>query len=196
MSGKKDKYDLLAEYLKGRLSGDREKQFERMLRDDPELVRMAEFVSDLIRESDDIEWDRLKQPAHSVLGRMLKDYKISQKSKESKQGIVFFDSRDMPLPEDVRPAIVNSRRIKYRIADDVLEISLHPVSPGSYELIGQLSGRQPGEIVEIEIRGNNSAKKVKSNDFQLFRLERIESGNYKMKIYAEKKLIAKIDIEL
>jgi hypothetical protein len=102
----------------------------------------------------------------------------------------------MPLPTDVRPAIVSSRRIKYRVGDDILEISLHPVSPGSYEIIGQLSGRQPGEMLEIEIRDNKSVKKVKSNDFQLFRLERVESGRYKIKIYAEKELIAKIDIEL
>ncbi|HDS00864.1 MAG TPA: hypothetical protein ENO22_14085 [candidate division Zixibacteria bacterium] len=196
MSGKNDKYDLLADYLKGRLSGDRKRQFERMLKEDPELSRTAEFVSELIRESDDIKWDRLKQPAHSVLERMLKDYKLSRKSTDAKQGIIFFDSKDMPLPEDVRPDIISTRRVKYRVGDDILEISLYPISPGSYQLIGQLSGLQPGDIIEIEIKGRKSTKKVKSNAFQLFRLERIESGRYNIRIYAEKEVIAKIDIEL
>ncbi|MBD3219091.1 MAG: hypothetical protein GF310_12520 [candidate division Zixibacteria bacterium] len=196
MPEKNDKYELLTDYLKGRLSGDDKKRFENLLGEDSELRRTADYVADLMRESDDIEWDKFKDPAHSVFRSLLKDYKSAQKKEDSKQGIIFFDSGNMPLPEGVRPATVNTRRLKYRIGADILEISLHPVSPASYELIGHLSGQKPGRILEIEFISGKSIKKVKSNKFQLFRLARIESGSYKIKISDGEEVIAKIDIEL
>jgi hypothetical protein len=196
MPEKNDKYDLLTDYLKGRLSGDEKKRFEKLLGEDAELRRTADFVADLMRESHDIEWDKFKDPAHSVFRKLLKDYKSTQKKADSKQGIIFFDSGNMPSPEGVRPATASTRRLKYRIGEDILEISLHPISPASYEFIGHLSGQEPGRILKIEFKSGKSVKKIKSNKFQLFRIPRIESGSYKIKISDGGEVIAKIDIEL
>ena len=71
----------------------------------------------------------------------------------------------MPLPEGVRPAAVSTRRLKYRIGEDILEISLHPVSPASYELIGQLSGQEPGRILDIQFKSGKSVKKIIAINF-------------------------------
>ena len=196
MPRKNDKYDLLVQYLKGALSEDRRKEFELMLEADPELQKTAGFVSDLLDESREIEWDILKSPALSTFDRLLKDYKISQKNTSQNRGIMVFDSKYMPAPEGVRPATVDTRRVKYRVGEATLEISMYPVSPGSYELIGQLSEQTPGELLEIEIKGALTTKKFKSNKFQLFRVERLPAGKYNLKIFKEKQVIAQIDIEL
>jgi hypothetical protein len=196
MPKKDDRYALLTDYLKGRLSGDKKREFEQLLDKDPELKRTAGFVADLIKEAREIQWHKFKDPAHSVFRSLLRDFKSSERDTDKKRGIVFFDSQQMPPPEGIRPATTNTRRIKYRIGDEILEISLYPVSPNSYELIGLISGRVPGDILKVEIRSGKSIKRIESNDFQLFRIERIESGRHKLKITAENEVIAKIDIEL
>lgn len=193
---KNDKYDLLVQYLKGTLSQDRRDEFERILESDPELKKTAGFVFELLDESRQVEWDKLKSPAFSTFDRLLRDFKLSEKNQDEKRGIVFYDSKYMPLPEGVRPATVDTRRVKYRIDDATLEISLYPISPGSYELIGQLSGRTTGELLEIEIKNAKTSKRITSNQFQLFRVDRLPAGKYNLKIFIDKRVIAQIEIEL
>ena len=196
MPGKDEKYDLLIKYIKGELSEDQIREFEKTLQTDPELKDTAGFLADLTAEDRQIEWDRLKTPAFSTFDQMLKDIKISRRKSEKKRGVTVFDSKLMPPPEGVRPATVDTRRIKYRIGEDVLEISLYPVSPESYELIGQLSGQEQGVRLEIEIMNSKTSKIIKSNEFQLFRVDRLAAGQYKLKIKNGKQIIAQIDIEL
>jgi hypothetical protein len=194
MSRTQDKYELLFRYLKGQLDGDEKKRFEKALLSDPELARTADFLSGLLSESDAVAWDKIKDPAHRIFERLLSDHKSSKD--DSRHAVVTFDSKYLPLPDGVRPAIADTRRIKYRIAERTLEISLYPVSPGSFEMIGQLSGSAPGDILQIELRKGRSGFKVNGNSYQLFRFERVPGGKYKMIISRERKVIAKVDIEL
>ena len=196
MPNKDEKYDLLIKYIKGELSEDQCREFEKILKADPELKDTAGFLANLTEEDRRIEWDTLKTPALSTFDRLLKDFKISRKKNEKNRGVMVFDSKLMPPPEGVRPATVDTRRIKYRVGEDLLEISLYPVSPESYELIGQLSGQEAKAVLEIEFKNPKTSKIIKSNEFQLFRVDRLATGQYKMKIKKGKQIIAQIDIEL
>lgn len=194
MCKKSDKYELLTRYLKGELNEEEKQEFGKNLRDDPELSRTVEFLLNFKSGSDEIAWDKIRRPAHQIFERLLSDHKSSKR--DSKRAIVTFDSKYFPLPEGIRPAIADTRRIRYQIDDHMLELSLYPVSPGSFEMIGQLSGGRAGEILGIELRKGKTRLHINSNDYQLFRFERVPSGKYMMIITKGKMAIAKVDLDL
>lgn len=186
----------LAEYLRGNLGDEEKKALELKIADDPDLQKLVRMMSELREESDSIEWDKIQEPVHGMFGRLLKDFKHADRDKDARRGIRTYDSKYLPLPEGVRPATVNTRRIRYQIGEDDLEISFYPVSPGSYELIGQLSGQESGEILEVELRCGKEKQRTSSNQFQLFRFERVAIGARTLKIKLKGRIIALVDIEL
>jgi hypothetical protein len=194
MSRMDDKYELLVRYLKGQLDGEEKRDFEKSLAADPELARTADFLAEILSESESISWDRIQDSAHKIFERLLKDHKSSEN--DSLHAVVTFDSKYLPLPDGVRPAIADTRRIRYQVAERMLEISLYPVSPGSFEVIGQISGFDSGDILKIELQRGKTRIRVDSNGFQLFRFERVSAGKYKMTISKARKVFAKVDIEL
>lgn len=189
-------YEQLIKFLRGQLNEEDRDEVERRLAEDPALHRLISLISELQDESDAIDWDNIQSPAHALFDRLLKDVKSSRKNEEVRRGITTFDSKFLPLPEGVRPATVDTRRIKYQVGDSQLDISLYPVSPGSYELIGQLSDLEAGETLEIELRRGHTRLSARSNEFQLFLFPRVPSGIYQLHIKSAGKVIAEVDIEL
>lgn len=194
MCKKADKYELLVCYLKGQLDKEEKQKFEKDLEHDSELAKTAEFLLEFLSESDEIAWEKIKNPAHRIFEHLLSDHKSSKG--DSRHAVVTFDSKYLPLPDGIRPAIADTRRIRYQIGDQALEVSLYPVSPGSFEMIGQLSGHTPGDILRFELRKGKTIIRVQGNTYQLFRFERLPAGKYIMIISKKRKVIAKVDLEL
>ncbi len=180
----------LSAYLGGEMSPGQRKDFEKRMARDRELARMAEMIENLRRSGSESEWEQMSRPAHGLLDNILKD--LGKRSK--KQAVRIFDSRNLPQPEGVRPATVETRRLKYRLDENLLEISLYPVSPSSFELIGQLGGVD--KQLDIEINSGRKKQKTQSNQFGLFRFARLEKGDYQLKIHSGKEVIATVDIDL
>lgn len=196
MSVNEKRFRQLADYLRGNLSDEEKKALEVEIENDPDLQNLVGMMSEIRAESDSIEWEKIQQPVHGMFGRLLKDFKHAAGDKRSRRGVRTYDSKYLPLPEGVRPATVNTRRIRYQIGEDDLEISCYPASPGSYEVIGQLSGQKQGEILEIELTRGKDKQRVSSNQFQLFRFERVGLGAQTLKIKRKGRIIALVDIEL
>lgn len=196
MSVNEKRFRQLADYLRGSLGDEEKKALERQIADDPHLQKLVRMMSELREESDSIEWDKIQEPVHGMFGRLLEDFKNAVRDKDARRGIRTYDSKYLPLPEDVRPATVNTRRVRYQIDEADLEISFYPVSPGSYELIGQLSGQESGEILKVELIHGREKQLTSSNQFQLFRFERVAVGAHTLKIKRKGRIIAIVDIEL
>ncbi len=196
MSVNEKRFRQLADYLRGSLGDEEKKALERQIADDPHLQKLIRMMSELREESASIEWDKIQQPVHGMFGRLLRDFKHAARDKNARRGIRTYDSKYLPLPEDVRPAIVNTRRVRYQIGEADLEISLYPISPGSYELIGQLTGQESGEILKVELSHGKDKQLTSSNQFQLFRFERVAVGAQTLKIKRKGRIIALVDIEL
>lgn len=196
MGAEKDELELVIEYLRGQLSPEDHSLMENRIAGDPVLREMVRVLSQLRDESDDNDWRKMKLPSHSLFDRLLKDFKLRRRDGSGKQGITIFDSQMLPLPEGVRSATVDTRRIKYLIGDAQLEISVYPVSPNSFEIIGQLAGREEGRPIEVILNGKKIKLNSCANQFNLFRFPRVPTGDYDMMILDQGNIIGQIKLEL
>jgi len=112
----------------------------------------------------------------------VRDLKTSGTSDDNRHGLLTFDSGLLPLPAGVRPATVDSRRLKYTAGEHQLEISMYPASPGTLEIIGQVSGYASGTILEVRLEGERRKFTAESNQFQVFHFVRIPAAEYSLSI--------------
>jgi len=196
MSERLAKFSKLAEYLRGTLAESERLQLEDELRRDPDLAELLRFLQDLRRENAEAEWDILKASAHSLVARQLKELKNMQGAAGEIRGVTVFDSQLMPMPEGLRPATVDTRYIRYKLGSNALELALYPVSPDSFEMIGQLVGFEKIEACEVEARGESNNMMATVNGVGIFRLARVARGVYQLVISCAGRRLATVDMEL
>ncbi len=196
MDDKKKQLELLIDYVRGRLSPEESSSMKAQVEDDPVLQKMVAVLSGLRDEVDQIEWQKMQNPSHALFDRLLKDVKSRKGKTGPKRGVTIFDSGLLPLPDGVRPAEVDTRRLKYLIGEAQLEISIYPISPGSYELIGQISNLEEIKSLSIELRRGKSKLSAEANQFNLFRFPRVPAGAYHLNFRDGRTVIGKIELEL
>ena len=194
MTQKRDKVELLVDYVRGTLSAEEVLQVEEILARDAKFAELLQLVKQM--ENNRNEYDTTTNTAAEKLSAQLFDDYLQQ-AKQGKQGrgVVVFDSRLLPLPDGVRPAAVDTRRIKYRLGELTLHISLYPISPESFEMIGQLSGGSE-RIYTVHLVHAGKPIITETDLFGLFRFERISSGMYELVVFAGKKKVGTVDISL
>lgn len=138
----------------------------------------------------------LLESAHRLLALQLKAIKKTTDKVYKSGGLVFHDSRVLPRPEGVRPAAVETARLKYQIEDKQLQISLYPVSPERFEVIGRLDGISSGKIIGVILKSDRKKITTLSNEFQIFRFENIQKASYQLEINDGQKTIAKVTLNL
>jgi len=196
MGNKREDLELLIEYLRGQLGPEDQALMEKRIADDPVLGEMIRFLSDLRSEIGSADWKEMKHPSHTLFERLLKDIKYRKRDASGTQGVTIFDSQLLPLPEGVRSAAVDTRRIKYLIGEAQLEISLYPVSPSSFEVIGLLTGYDTGEVLDVELSGKKVKLSARANRFSLFRYPQVSAGVYELSIRDGEKLVGRVNLEL
>ncbi len=196
MNDKTKQFDKLIDFIKGRLTPEEQSSLKEQIENDPILQKMIAVIKDMNNEADQIEWQKLKKPSHNLIDRLLKDIKKRKSAGNDKWGINIFDSGLLPLPEGVRPAEVDTRRLKFLVGDGQLELSIYPISPKSFELIGQISGLKQDEAISIELKSGKSLIKSETNQFNLFRISRVPAGKYNLNLLKGRKIAGKIDLEL
>jgi len=190
-------FELIVRYLAGELSDRENRDIEQKISQDKDLRKLVGLLRDQSNDTERSSWDKLKIPAHKLLERQLKETRKSRgRGHSRKRGVTTFDSGLLPVPEGVRPATVDTRRLKYRIDRCSLELSLYPVSPGSYEIIGQVSGLEGDRELSISLTGNGKPLTISSNQFHLFRFPRVPVGEYEMHIKSDSGDVAIIDISI
>lgn len=196
MSIDKDLIERLQEYLAGRMSKKERKAFEKKFETDPALADMADLLKADNTSVPDHSFDDLRQAAHSLLDRQLSELAQGDRDPEHPPAVTLFDSKFLPLPKGIRPAAVDTRRLRYRIGENYLDISIYPISMHSFEMIGQLSDRDENDRLVIELVGDHKRFKVEANQFAMFRFEKIPADSYRMVIRSGNEILGRLNIEL
>jgi len=196
MKANEEQVQKLIDYLLGNLEPEQAEEVERELGQNPDLRDLLGRLRETRKESADIDWSLMRSSVHSLVSSQLKEVGDRKNAPGGKQAVTVFDSKLLPLPEGVRPAAVDTRRLKYRIGDFTLEISMYPISRGSYEIIGQLGGAEPGRILQAELQGNDAKYSVQSNEHQVFRFPRVQTDTYRLEIRLDDSVVAVANLEL
>ncbi len=196
MTYRKDDIDLLLEFSRGKLSAVRRKQLQARLQTDRNLAELQSLIDELLARSKDLDWTTLRGAVLDIAGRLFEDYRNAQRRRDKAYGIRIFDSSALPLPEGVRPAAVDTRRIKYRLDVYTVNLSFYPVSPDSYEMIGQVSWAPEGTVFEVTLQAKGFRKSVQTDKYQLFRFEQVPAAACRLTFRLHRKVAGRIDIEL
>jgi hypothetical protein len=191
-----DKIELLVRLARGQLSEDQRNQVEAELKDKPELAEAYELICRLYAESQELDWPRLSQGIKEISRQLYDDFLKSRTRPGKKSGVKVFDSGVLPAPDGVRPAAVDTRRIKYCFEDYSLEISLYPISPESYELIGHVIGAPEGTVITVNLKSRRAQQREHTDRFQLFRFERVAAGPYELVLAQGRRPIGMVNLEL
>ena len=191
-----DKVALLIGYLKGGLSRRDKRKAGAMIKSDKDTKELYPVVRELYLNGQGTNWNQVQQAAFKLSARLFKDFLKSRKKRGPAYGITVFDSGILPLPEGVRPATVDTRRVKYRVGDMFLEVSLYPVSIGSYEIIGQISGMEGEAALEVVLKSAGTTFAADTDQFNVFRFPRIPVGKYFLYLVSGNKKIGSVTVEL
>jgi hypothetical protein len=182
----------LIDYIRGRLDPDKRAEVADRIGKDPVLQKLVTLLGDLRDDMRETDWPDMKSAAHALLSRQLKE----KRGGRQKKGVTIFDSQLLPLPVGVRPALVDTRRIRYKIDETLLEVSVYPVSLNSFELIGQLTEAERRQSLTITMRFGRKKFATEANEFGLFRFPRLTKGKYIIAIRAGDDPVGELELEL
>ncbi len=183
----------LLDLLKSLLPKDRYRQIEKAYQKAPALFDFSGAI-ERIRQAGGQPF--ADAAAEALCMRQLKEYMDSRKPKHPAIGVVLFDSLLMPLPQGVRPATVDTRRLKYQLPEGVLEMSLYPVTTEYYEMIGQLRKISPETVPQVTLHYGQKKIRTEANDVNLFHFPRIPAGACRLEIKSGKTTLARISLEI
>jgi len=196
MNDNTDKIDLLLKYINKDMPPNEVKRVERLIKSNAELAELYSTILALKKEGGRTNWPNLKKSISTLSLQMFDDFQELRKPRPKISGIRVFDSKAMPLPDGVRPAVVDCRRLKFKIDDLFLEISMYPISANAYEIIGQLSGyEKTGNLIFTLSSGK---KKIMANGdkFNLFRFAKVPINDYILSIHFQNKKIGAVGLDL
>lgn len=196
MQNEVDKIELLLKYDRGELTGDAEKKVREALENDPELRSIYQLLQDIKKDTGGKDWGQIMNFASESASRMFDDFMKNRREGTDVYAVRTYDSKLTPLPEGVRPAAVDCRRLKFKVGDYDLEISLYPVSTDSREIIGQVHRAKFKSPLEVRLKSGRTSFTVTADKFNLFRFERVPVAEYKMTIISDGQTIGIVDLTL
>lgn len=190
-----EEIELLVGYLNGKLDKAETDRVESLLQSEPEFKKLHDMMVDLHVKGTDPDVSVTVDSARRLSNRMIRDH-LKNRASDFVQGVTIYDSSVLPLPEGVRPATVDTRQIRYRLGTHDVELSLYPVTPSSYELIGHVSIENQGKEFEISLKAGKKTFKTTSDKHDVFRFARIDIDRYVMVIRSHGEEIGRIDLDL
>lgn len=191
-----DKIELLLKFNRGELTGDAEKAVREALKNDPELRIINQLLQDIQIDTGKGDWSQILNFASESASRMFDDFMRNRREGAEVYAVRTYDSKLTPLAEGVRPAAVDCRRLKFKIGDYDLELSLYPVSTDSREIIGQVHKAKFGKPLEVRLKSGKRSYSVTADRFNLFRFERVPVAEYKMTLLSDGQIIGIVDLSL
>ncbi len=189
-------YEKIAAYLRGQLRADERKAIEKKAEGDSAFKALVDVMKSWVEDIDDGQYRQVDSSVHALISRQLKELKKASPNSSWLKGITTFDSKLLPVPEGVRPATVDVRRVKVQFGESQLDVSLYPVSTTSYELIGQVLNWTDATPLQITLKGRGPTITADANQFQLFQFPRVPSDKYELKIKQGRRIIAVVDLEI
>lgn len=196
MNGYEEYIDRLIALIQGKLRGRRKERLEAEIEADPKLAEILAGLKGLLKVGVDLRKIDLSRAARGLSAKLFEDFLRGRRDPASRAGIRIFDSRNIPLPEGVRPATVDTRRLRWRLPEGELEIAVYPITDSSYELIGQLAGIQTDQAVTAEIRTAGGTLTAEADSFGLFRFERVPKESRELIVRTESGPIGSVTLDL
>ena len=196
MEKNKEMIDVLIDYIRKKLPAKKQGQVSRLIKDNPELGDLHELLKVLVSEGRQAEAPGLIETAQKMSERLFEDYKKHLADNIPGRALTVYDSSVFPLPDGVRSALVDSRRMKFKSDDIVIEVSLYPLSIDLYELIGQITGLPEGGKGRVILKSDKSKYTVDTDQFHLFRFNYLPAREYTMIVEYEGNRVAHIDMTL
>ena len=193
---REDKVDRLLAYLRGELNKPEAALLEKEIEGDPELKETYALLKELGGESRSIDWSEIYSTIRAISTRLVDDFFKKRADGQPAPGVLVYDSKMLPLPTGVRPASVDVRRLKFKIDEMELMVSLYPVGPRAYEVMGQLTGYSGNESISVSLARGKKTYRTEPDSFQLFHLARVPSGNYRLVLSTASGTIADVDIDI
>ncbi len=191
-----DKIERLRAYLKGALSSTEADAVERELHSDNQVAEMFEVLKGLERQADEADNGGLGQAARKLASNLIKEFLGNAKTDGPPRGVPVFDSRLLPIPDGVRPATVDTCRLSYRIDDLEVDLSLYPVSPERFEMIGQIVGWSENQPASVQLRTGRKRQSATCDSYGVFRFATVAVGKHGLAVRHKKKTLAVIQLDL
>lgn len=188
--------DLLVRFARGELEGELLVEARATAKANPDLVELAAVADGLkeakrVRTNFKIEGQALNQLAR----RMFRDYRTSKDDPDSCVGVTVYDSKVLPLPEGVRPAAVDVRKLKYKMGAWEVELAFYPITVDSFELMGHITGLERGRSLDVIAQLGRRRFSTKVDEQYLFRFPRMPAADYTLLILEDGKLFGRIDLQ-
>lgn len=190
------KIELLLKYIHCKISTEDRRKVAALVKKDRAYAELFASLKELHKEGSMADWEHIHMSAQLISSRIFDDFQKRLNSRRVNHGVRVYDSRVLPLPAGVRPAVVDSRRLKFVIEEINLEISLYPISVDSYEIIGRIAGIKNGSLIRVELISGKTKFIEEADQYYLFRFARVPVMAYTLNIYSDSKIIGKVDIEL
>ncbi len=189
-------YHEVLEYLAGRMAPQQERKFEQRVKTDPELSELLEDMKDISAQVDNGLWRSLRDPVHNLVSKMVEQARKVVSDGPPYVGLVTFDSRLLPLPEGVRPASVGICRMKYDLGPYRVELSCHPLSASTYEVMGQVDGWQHELPPSLTLKSGSSSYSTTANQFAIYRFDRVPAQSYCLQLAEGSSIVGELTFEL
>lgn len=186
----------LIRLAQGKVTASERKAIENRIAVDSELKGLYEVIRLLVKTSDQLMSADVSSVARLLGVQVFRDFRKRKSAPSLKKAIKLFDSANMPLPEGVRPAAVDTRRLKYRFPEGVLELALYPISLESFEIVGMISEYHSSSPFRVSVQSVRRVEHYESDEVNLFRIPRISRGKHEIKVYSDDRLIGTATLEL
>ncbi len=189
--GKNDEDRLLEVYLAREDFADRAELLRR-LRVDSSFRRVLIDLLE-IRADDAAGWDAV-MPAARELARGIIDSVV--KDGQRNAGVITYDSSLLPLPDGVRSAGVDTRRLKVDLNGGRLSVSLYPVTPKSYRVMGRLHDVESPEDFTAVLNAQSKTVRARCNEGGVFILDRVPAGTCDITLRRGQELVSKFTVSI
>lgn len=187
---------LIMDYLCGKLDKDQACEFEKQLEKDLKLKDQYLLVKHLKNEAHEINWSEVDDAARAISTDLIEDFFKSEAASEEKRAIKVYDSKVLPLPEGVRPAVMDYRHMKFRCEEMSLNVTLYPISADDYEIMGRLLGYPKGKELDVELRIGRSILRTRTDTFYLFRFQKVPARDCSLTLKSLGEPVVNVDIKV
>lgn len=185
MATRSDTIHLLIRYLRRELSEEEQAKVASLLAGDAEvraMLRMVEALRAFIKPG---QASQLQQAAKQLADRLFRDFHQPPEDDRVPVGVTVFDSALLPIPEGVRPAQIDTRQLRYRFGEFDLVLMLYPVTPDSFEVMGQVAGDDLPTSLSMKLQSDAGETSADIDEHGLFRFDRVSVGDYRLLLLSE-----------
>lgn len=196
MKPRPDIIDQLLRFQRNELPPEEMTAIADRLSKEPELRELLGLVTKLDTRTGREAESELNRAASALADRIYQDYLLRGRGSRIPVGVTIFDSKLLPIPAGVRPATVDTRQLRFQLADTEVILMLYPVAPDSYEIMGQIGEDFATGAITLELNKRGFTAAATVDEFGLFRFDRVPLGTYRLTFSADHRAVGLIHVTI